>query len=102
MNFICIFSLINRWFNILNIINPLENNMKTISCWFNNIAIRKKNEMKIIVINLRLFDLPEWKFNNGNLGYSIFVTIKNDELIIMGNNKWGCEYSGEINLIFSI
>ena len=85
-----------------NIIKLLEIKMKIISCWFNDIEIRKKNEMKIIVINLILFDLPEWKFNNGNLGYSIFVSIKNDELIIMGNNKRGCEYSGEINLIFSI
>ena len=81
MNFICIFPLINRWFNILNIINPLENNMKTISCWFNNIAIRKKNEMKIIVINLRLFDLPEWKSRKLNipstwleLGFILWIT----------------------------
>jgi hypothetical protein len=60
-----------------------------VSSLLNNIEIRNNNKIEITVINLILFNFPEWKFISGNLGYFIFEIIKNDELTIIGNKKRG-------------
>ena len=60
-----------------------------VSSSLKNIEIRNNNKIEITVTNLILFDFPEWKFINGNLGYLILEIIKNDELTIIGNKKRG-------------
>ena len=63
--------------------------------------------MKLIVkietpINANVFEIPEWKFINGNFPNRILLTIKNETEKIIGNNSLGWEYSGLLNLIFSM
>ena len=101
MKFKCTFSFIKRWFTKPATSNPLEKNIKTLYCWSNTIETENERKVKIRIASLILFDLPELKFNTGNFGYFVFVTIKNEDVIIMGNNKRGSEYSGAITLTFS-
>ena len=91
----------NRWLNNPKITKLLEYIIKASSNLLKATKIKKDTIEISDKLNFVDFFLSPSGFENDIFEYLTFVTIKNDEAIIMGRRSLGSEYWGLVNLTLS-